>query len=48
MISLTDEEIKFYKKQKVCHICKKEFCNDENKKKMNLNYFKKSEITANS
>ena len=46
MISLTDEEIKFYKKQKVCHICKKEFCNDENKKKMNLNYFKKSEITA--
>ena len=42
MIPLTDEEIKFYKRQKVCHTCKKEFCYDEK----NLNYFKKSEITA--
>ena len=32
MMPLTDEEIKFYKKQKVCHICKKKFYNDENKK----------------
>ena len=31
MIPLTDEEIKFYKKQKVCRICKKEFCYDKNK-----------------
>ena len=44
MIPLTDEEIKFYKRQKVCHICKKEFCYD--KKKIDLNYFKNSEITA--
>ena len=33
MIPLTDEEIEFYKRQKVCLICKKEFCNDEKKKK---------------
>ena len=31
MIPLTDEEIKFYKRQKVCHICKKEFCYDKKK-----------------
>ena len=30
MIQLTDEENKSYEKQKVCHICKKEFCFDEN------------------
>ena len=28
MIPLTDEEIKFYEKQKECHVCKKEFCYD--------------------
>ena len=43
MISLTDEEIKFYERQKECHVCKKEFCYDENEK-MNLNHTKKSEI----
>ena len=32
MIRLTDEETKFYKKQKVCHICKKEFSTDKNDK----------------
>ena len=32
MISLTDEEIKFYERQKECHVCKKEFCYDENEK----------------
>ena len=32
MIPLTDEEIEFYKKQKVCHICKKGFCYDKNDK----------------
>ena len=32
MIQLTDEENKSYEKQKVCHICKKEFCFDENQK----------------
>ena len=28
---LTDEEIKFYKGKKACHICKKKFCYDKNK-----------------
>ena len=32
MISLTDEEIRSYEKQKVCKICKKEFCHDKNDK----------------
>ena len=32
MIPLTDKEIMYYKKQKVCHICKKEFCYDKNEK----------------
>ena len=34
IIPLTDKESKSYEKQKVCHICKKESCtneNDENK-----------------
>ena len=29
MTPLTDEENEFYEKQKVCHICKKEFNTDE-------------------
>ena len=33
MIPLTDEENKSYKKQKVCHICKKGFCTDDDNKK---------------
>ena len=33
MAPLTNKEIKSYEKQKVCHICKKEFCNDDIKKK---------------
>ena len=37
MIPLTDKEIEYYKKQKVCHICKKGFCYDKNDK----NRFKK-------
>ena len=37
MIPLTYEENKFYKKQKVCYICKKEFSSDE-MIKMHLNY----------
>ena len=32
MILLTDKENKFYEKQKVCSICKKEFSTDENDK----------------
>ena len=32
MTPLTDEEIKFYEEQKDCHLCKKEFCYDENDK----------------
>ena len=38
MIPLTDDENKSYEKQKVCYICKKEFCtnkNDENEFKLN-------------
>ena len=31
MMPLIDEEIKFYKGQKACHICKKKFCFDKNK-----------------
>ena len=30
VIPLTDEEIICYEKQKLCHICKKEFCYDKN------------------
>ena len=30
MVPLTDEEAKSYEKQRVCYICKKEFCMDEN------------------
>ena len=33
MTSLEVEEIKFYEKHKVCHICKDKFCSDENKEK---------------
>ena len=32
IIQLTDKENKSYENQKVCHICKKEFCFDENEK----------------
>ena len=32
MISLTNEEKKYYEMQKVCWVCKKEFNNDDNKK----------------
>ena len=34
MIPSTNKEIKPYKKQKVCHICKEKFCYNENKKKV--------------
>ena len=43
MIPLTDEEIIYYEKQKLCHICKKEFCYDK-MKKINVNCIKKLEI----
>ena len=32
MIPLTDKETVYYEKQKLCHICKKEFCYDKNEK----------------
>ena len=32
MIPLTDNESKYYKEQKECYICQKEFCCDENQK----------------
>ena len=39
MIPLTDEETKSYEKQKMCYICKKKFCIDENdKSKFKLNH----------
>ena len=34
IIPLTNKEIKSYGKQKVCYICKKEFCDDKNNKKV--------------
>ena len=34
MIPLTDEEIEFYEKQNICHICQKEFCYNKNEKKL--------------
>ena len=33
MIPLTDDENKFYEKQKVCYICKKEFCTNKSDEK---------------
>ena len=48
MIPLTNEEIKCYKGQKVYHICKNSFVTMKIIKKKNLNYFKKSEITAST
>ena len=32
-IPLANKDIKSYEKQKVCHICKKEFCDDKKNKK---------------
>ena len=34
MMPLTNKEINSYEKQKVFHICKKDFCDDKNKKKV--------------
>ena len=36
MIPLTNTEIKSYEKQKACYICEKKFCDDKNKKKVNM------------
>ena len=41
----TDRENKSYEKQKVCCICKKEFCTNENEED-DLDNTKKSEIIA--
>ena len=46
IIPLTDEESRSYEMKRTCHICKKEFCTDENEKKMNLNYAITLEITV--
>ena len=32
MMPLKDDENRSYERQKVCHICKEELCNDENEK----------------
>ena len=45
MIPLTDKEIKFYEEQKDCHLCKKEFCYDENDKNR-FKLYQNSEIIA--
>ena len=34
MMPLTNKERKSFEKEKVCHICKKEFCDDKNNKKV--------------
>ena len=39
MVPLTDNENKYYEKQKECYMCQKEFCYNKN-----LNYTKKLEI----
>ena len=33
MTTLTSDKVTLYESQKVCHICKAEFCYDKNKKK---------------
>ena len=43
MVPLTDDEIKYYKKWKYCHICKKKIVTIK-MIKINLNYIKKLEI----
>ena len=43
MIPLTNEEKESYENQKICHICEKEFCIDEDNKK-EFRKCKKSEI----
>ena len=42
MIPLTDEEKESYENQKICHICKKEFCADKNNREFKK--YKGSEI----
>ena len=46
MIPLTNNEKKFYEKQKECHVCQKMFCYDKNEKKKKLKYTTKLEIIA--
>ena len=41
MIPLTDEEVNFYEGQNVCHICKKEFCYDDENNKNKFRLYKK-------
>ena len=43
MMTLTDNENKFYEEQKECHICQKEFFYNKNEKRT-LKYTKKLEI----
>ena len=38
MKPLTDKEIRYYEKQKVCYICEKKLCDDKNKKSENNLY----------
>ena len=40
MIPLTDKENESYEKQKICHICKKEFSTDKNYKNVFKLYHK--------
>ena len=43
MIPLIDKEIINYEEQKLCHICNKEFCYDENEKNKFKRYQKVSD-----
>ena len=45
MTPLTDDENKYYEEQKECYVCQKAFYYNK-KKKRDLNYTKKFEITA--
>ena len=45
MMPLTNEEKESYEKQRICYICKKEFCTDKNNEK-EFKLKKKLEITV--
>ena len=45
MIPLTDGENKSYEKEKVCCVCKKEFCTNENEEN-EFRQYKRAEIIA--
>ena len=48
MMSLTNEEKKSYREQKVCYICKKEFSTDDNKVKDHCHFTGKYRSAAHN